>query len=220
MARMLADRDSTEFHLNLARRHQRLARRYKQTGLVTSMQTAIDALVAKQTAAADKELDRQAAYDDILAADGDLDDAVRNLFNAAQVFDRENPGATTVGQLFPGGGFTSIIDEPLAQEPATAEALATKVNGLGAAHALLPHAAKLNAAATAVRTALTAMDTAVRAAKNAAADEEIAQAALRRAYEANYLSARSTLGRTLAERLFPKANRSGQSESPAPAPTA
>lgn len=78
MARMLAARDSTEHLLNLARRHQRLARRYKQAALVASIQSAIDGLTARQTAGAEKELDRQAAYDDGPAADGDLDDAIRN----------------------------------------------------------------------------------------------------------------------------------------------
>ena len=78
MARMLADRDSTDLHLNLARRHQRLARRAGLADLVAAIQPAIAALAAKQAAAADKDLDRQGAYDEILAADADLDDAIRN----------------------------------------------------------------------------------------------------------------------------------------------
>ena len=216
---MLADRDSTDLHLNLARRHMRLARRYKQTALVTAISTAIDALKAKQDIAEEKDLERQGAYDDVYAADGDLDDGIRNLFSAAETFDRENIGAGTVVKLFPDGGFGSIIDEPLAQEPATADALATKVTSLGAAHSLFPHAAKLTALAQGVRDALTALEGAVRASKMAEAEEEIAQAALRKQYEGNYLTGRGAVGRTIAERLFPKANR-GQSEDPAPAPVA
>lgn len=208
MARMLADRDSTDLHLNLARRHQRLARRYKQPALVAAIQTAIDGLAARQSAAADKELDRQGAYDDVLAADGDLDDGIRNLFSAAETFDRENPGAGMLALLFPSGGFGTIIEIDIAQEPAAAEALAVKIATLGATHTLAPHDAKLKALALTVRDALKALDDTVRAAKTADAEEEIAQGTLRRQYEHNYLAARQTLGRGISERLFPKANRS------------
>ena len=219
MARMLADRDSTDLHLNLARRHQRLARRAGLADLVAAIQPAIAALAAKQAAAADKDLDRQGAYDEILAADADLDDAIRNLFDSATIFDRDNAAARTLETLFPAGGYGDIVAEPVAQEPASADALATKVTSLGAAHALAPHAAKLTTAAKAVRDALTAQEEAIRIAKSADADEEIAQAALRRAYEGNYFAARQTVGRVKAERLFPKANRSGSTEpDPAPAP--
>ena len=144
--------------------------------------------------------------DDVVAADADLDDAIRNLFSAAESFDRDNLGAGTVATLFPRGGFSSIIDLPLAQEPDSADALATKEESLGAAHALAPHAAKLKAQssklkaqATAVRAAITAQETAIRTARTAAAEEENAQGALRRADGGNYLVARSSFGRTVAE---------------------
>ena len=207
MARMLADRDSTDLHLNLARRHQRLARRYQQTALVAAIQPIIDELAARQTNAATKELDRQTAYDLVVAADGDMDDAIRNLFGAAQAADRDQPGTGVVAMLFPSGGFGGIVETPLAQEPAAAEALAVKVTTLGGTHPLASHAAKLTALAGAVRDALQNLDGAVRAAKNAAAEEEIAQAALRRQYEHNYLDARRAVGRVLAERMFAKTNR-------------
>lgn len=216
MARMLADRDSTDLHLNLANRHQRLARRYKQASLVAAIQPAIDTLVSRQAVAAGKDLDRQAAYDDVVAADADLDDGIRNLFGSAEVFDRDHIGAGMVTTLFPGGGFGSIVDQPLAEEPASAEALATKIDTLGAAHALASHSVKLKALAQGVRDALKALDDAVRLAKNADAEEEIAQGVLRRQHERNYLIARQTLGRGIAERLFPRANR-GQSAEASPA---
>ena len=218
MARMLADRDSTDLHINLASRHQRLARRYKQASLVTAIQSVIDTLVSRQVAAAGKDLDRQAAYDDVIAADADLDDGIRNLFGSAEAFDRDHIGAGMVTTLFPDGGFGYMVDQPMAEEPASAEALATKIDTLGASHALAPHSVKLKALGQGVRDALKALDDAVRLAKNADAEEEIAQGALRRQYEHNYLIARQTIGRGIAERLFPKANR-GQSAEASPAPT-
>lgn len=212
MARMLADRDSSELHLNLAGRHQRLARRYQQTALVTAIGAAIADLTAKKTLTEDKELDRQAAYDNVQAADGDLDDAIRNLFAAAQTFDRDNLGAGTVTMLFPGGGFGDLVEQPVAQETTSADALCVKVESLGSTHALFGHAAKIKTLAQSVRDALASLEAAIRAAKNAGAEEEIAQAALRRQYEGNYLTSRQSLGRSIAERLFPKANSASRNE--------
>ncbi len=106
----------------------------------------------------------------------------------------------------------------MAQEPAVAEALAVKIGKLAADHALAPFAAKLTAKAQAVRNALKDLDDGVRAEKAAAAEEDIAKTALSRQYEYNYLSARQTLARGIAERLFVKANRSPGAAEPAPAP--
>lgn len=219
MARLLAERDSTQLHLTLARRHERLARRYRQDSLADAIKASAKTLQDKADLSADRELDRQAAYDSVLAADADLDDAVRNLFNSAEIHDRQNPTTPALPTLFPDGGFTSITDEPIAQEPATVTALATKVESLGAQHALAPHAALLRTAAKGVTDALAAQETAIRASKSAAAEEEIAAAALRRQYEVNYLDARKTLGRPLAERLFPSArNTAPTPPAPVPAP--
>ncbi len=130
-----------------------------------------------------KPLKPQAAYDNVLAADADQDDAVRNLFNAGEQHDRSNPTAPAPPTLFPDGGFGDLIDEPLAQEPESVSALATRVEALGAQHPLAAHAATLRTAAQDVRDALKAQNDAVRAQKSAEAEEEIAQAALRRQYE-------------------------------------
>gem|GEM_PF-5272412 len=66
-----------------------------------------------------------------------------------------------------------------------------------------------------MRDALAALDDAVRLTKNAETEEEIAQGALGRQYEHNYLIARQTIGSTVAERLFSKANRSKSEDSTA-----
>jgi hypothetical protein len=176
MARMLTDRESAALHLNTARRHQRLARRYRRDGLVGTIEPLIADLEAKSASQAAKTFETQAAYDNVLAADADLDDAVRNLFNAGEQHDRSNPTTPALPTLFPDGGFGALIAEPLAQRTAAQD----------------------------VRDALKAQNDAVRAQKSAEAEEEIAQGALRRQYEANYLDARRQWGRPFAERLFPR----------------
>jgi hypothetical protein len=218
MARLLAERDSTQLHLTLARRHERLARRYRQDSLADTIKASAKTLQDKADLSAERDLDRQAAYDNVIAADADLDDTVRNLYNSAEIQSRQNPSAPTLISLFPDGGFTSITDEPLTQEPAAVIALATKVDSLGATHTLAPHAALLRTAAQGVTDALAAQETAIRASKAADAEEEIAAAALRRQYEGNYLDGRKTLGRALAERLFPSARNTAPA-TPEPTPT-
>ena len=220
MARLLQDRDSSALHLNLARRHQRLARRYRLAGFATAIEPLVAALKAKAGVTEEKDFERQAAYDEVLAADGVQDDAVRNVFDAAKIFDREHPGAPALLTLFPTGGYGDLVDEPLTKQPADVDALAVRVESLGAAHALSGHAAKLRAGAAGVRITLDALDTAVRALKGAEAEEELAQAALRRQYEGNYLDARKSPGRPLAERLFPSSRiPAAPGTDPTPVPT-
>ena len=218
MARMLADRDSSALHLNQARRHERLARRYRQDAFANSIRSAIDSLQNKADIAADKELERQGATDDVAAADADLDDAIRSLFNSAEISERENPGSGVLKSLFPEGGFTAITSISTIQEPDAADALAIRLENMGSTHALAPHAQKIRTLATAVRDAFAALETAIRTRKAAEAEEEISQAALRRQYELNYLEARKQLGRTLAERIFPATRASSPAEEPAPNP--
>jgi hypothetical protein len=203
---MLADRDSSALHLSLAHRHQRLARRYNQETMAETIQAAMTALETRSAATDARELDRQAAYDGVQATDADLDNAVRNLFNDAENFDRANVGAGVVVKLFPEGGFTPVTSLEISKELSAVEGLATRVEALGAQHALKAHAATLRTRAQEVRTAITAMENAIRARAAALAEEEIAQAALRRQYEGNYLDARRSLGRAQAERLFPSVN--------------
>jgi hypothetical protein len=204
MARMLFDRDSTSVHLNAARRHERLARRYRRAELAAEIKPWIADLTARELAAEEKKFETQAAHDDVVAADGEQDDAVRNLFDAVKTHDRSNPATPVLPALFPGGGFSSVTDQSMAKEPDAVDALATKVETLGATHPLAPHAALLRTAAQAVRAAIALEDEAIRQQKSAEAEEEIAQGKLRRKYEANYLDARKAWGRVVADRLFPQ----------------
>jgi hypothetical protein len=187
----------------MARRHVRLATHYRQPQFATAMSSLIDDLKAKAEVTATKEWERQAATDQVYAADGDLDDGIRDLYNNAELFDRKHPGEAVLNQLFPQGGFTAITGMILAQEPAAAHALATRVEELGTSHALFTHAETLRDLACAVTDALAAADAAVTAKKVAEAIEENAQGALRRQYEINYLDARRLLGANKADRLFP-----------------
>ena len=70
-----------------------------------------------------------------------------------------------------------------------------------------------------VRDSLNALGDAVRASKLAEAEEELAQAALRKQFESNYLNGRGAVGRAIAERLFPKATR-GPNDADSSAPIA
>jgi hypothetical protein len=221
MARLLAARDSTTIHLNLSRRHQRLARRYRQTAMADVIRPFILALKDKADLAEERDLDRQAADDAVSAADADLDDAVRNLFDSAKIAERNDLTGRLLDTLFPDGRFTTITDAADADEPALVEALITRLASLGGNHPLAPHVALLRTAISEVNAAFKAYDEAVTAVQVADAAESLAASNLRKQYEANYFDARKQLNRPLAERLFPASRSSGPSPAapvPAPAP--
>ncbi len=212
---MLSERDSAALIVNGSRRHVRLLRRYRCDELIKGIDPLISDLAQKRQLSEERLLDAQAALDAVLAADGDLDDAVRNLFDSAKQHDRSAPTAPVLPDLFPSGGFSSVIDLPRADEPDAVDALAKKLELLGTGHDLAPHSAKLREAAQTVREALNAHRDAIRTQKGAEAEEDIAKSALRRKYEANYLDARKQWGRVLADRLFPNLYPSKRSGSDA-----
>ena len=59
MARMLLDRDSTNVHLNAARRHERLARRYRRAELAAGIKPFIADRLFPQLKAAKRSRDAE-----------------------------------------------------------------------------------------------------------------------------------------------------------------
>lgn len=208
MARLLQDRQSTEVHLTSAHRHVRLCHQLRGTEtLVQLIQPTITALEAKQTVTKSKSIDRDAAYDKLVLSDSLLDDSVRTTFENAKQYDRENPGSVILTQLFPDGKFTGITSAPLDKEADLAEKLLIRIQSLGAAHPLAKRVAPLQQAIQNCRAAQQAYFNAITSQKSAEAEEEIAQAALRKQYELNYYEALRIFGRTVADRLFPQSHK-------------
>ena len=114
-------------------------------------------------------------------------------------------------RVFPDGKFGHIVNMNLQDEPDTVERLALRIENLGKEHPLYPLAAELRNQVAASRKAIKAYEDVIKQLKNCEADEEIAQATLRRQYENNYLDARKQLGKIRAERLFPKLNNTNRS---------
>ena len=208
MATMIRDSASTDSHLNSARRHQRMCQQFNGAGkFAEAIQPQVDELKVKQEETGLKVNLKEDAYDDMLSADADLDNQVRTVYENCKQFDRENPSANVLGKIFPDGKFSHIINVSLTKEPDLVQQIVVRLQNLGESHALFPLAEQLGKAIEASRKAIDSFNDAIRAQKVAEAEEEIAQAALRRQYEGNYLDARKEFGRTSADRLFPKAYR-------------
>ncbi|MDI7270070.1 MAG: hypothetical protein QME96_18935 [Myxococcota bacterium] len=219
MAQMLQDDDSTAKHIEQTRRHQRRCRRTKGAADFASRIEAVRAALEQ----ADQETWRrtkaeQDARDDLELADGEQDDEVITTSDRASEYDRDNPGQRVHELLFPTGRRSDVTDESILLQPDEVEIIAGRIEGLGEAHPLFPRAASLRGRATASRNAVRNLGETLRQRKLAEADEEMAQAALRRAYEANYLDARKTLGKRIAERLFPRIQRRKPPAPGAPPP--
>jgi hypothetical protein len=91
MATMLNDRDSTDRHLDLTRRHIRLCKQVKgASSLATAIEPALQALLQKQAATKTKLDARQDALDDFILRDLELDDGVRTAFEKCKQFAQAN----------------------------------------------------------------------------------------------------------------------------------
>jgi hypothetical protein len=220
---MLQDDDSTGKHLSLVRRHQRRCRAMPGAApLATAIEPARAALVEREAVAAAALRAEEDARDDLELADAAQDDEIRNLAGRASEHDRNNPGAGVLDSLFRAKNPSEIVGEPLDVEARSIEQLATAVEALGAAHPLAGFAATLRERSRACTEAQSRLTAAITARAIADGDEENAQAALRRAYESNYFDARRQLGKSMAERLFPRLRRRTRAEpggGGGPAPT-
>ena len=213
MAQLLYSRDGLQKHLGAARRHMRLCRQFNGTQfLVDQIQLPYNDLLAKEAATLKKEEQREDRYDDLLVADNQLDDQVRSVFRRCEEYDRANPANAALHLVYPEGKFGHIISMNMQQQPDTVEQVALRIERLGKDHPLLPLAKDLRDMVTASRKAIKAYEESIKQLKTTQAEEDIAKATLRRQYEINYLDARKQLGKTLAERLFPKLNNSSRGE--------
>lgn len=219
MAELLRDEDSTDRHLSQARRHQR---RCKQTPGAGAFADTIEgpraALASASTATAAAEDAEEDAIDDLEAAGRDGGDVVRNLSAGCKEHDRKNPGDQTHATIFGGDGFSDYIHDDGTVEALTLDGLAAKTKTFGDSHSLAPRVSELSAAVTRIRGAEAAVKTTTEARALAQATEELAQAALRRAYEANYLDSRKKFGKDAAERLFMRTRRRKKAAVPGPSP--
>lgn len=213
MAQLLYARDSSQRHMSAARRHLRLCKQVKNTqGLVKQITPAYHLVKEKDQAVQEQRETREDLYDDMLMADNQLDDSVRNLFRKCEEYDRNHPGDNMVNRIFPQGKFSHIVTMNREQEPAEVEKLAMRLENLGEKHPLFVFASELRQKAATSRKAIRAYQEHLQVLKVHETECEMACAALRRQYENNYLDARKQLGKTLAERLFPKLNAGGKAD--------
>ena len=212
MAQLLFDRHSTTVHLNIVKRHIRLARQVKGAEmLVTAIEPAYNELQAK-AADTSKAADETEFKRDLLTFhDVALDDCLRDLNEASKKYDRDNPGIPVTTLLFP-EGLSPFVYAPIESEPALVEQLIAGIGSLGK-HPLAVHIAPLQEAAGKCKTAIAELKTAITAEKMAEALESIAKTNLTRQYEQNIYAASAKFGKTFANRLFTRINPQKKSES-------
>ncbi|PKQ66261.1 hypothetical protein BZG01_11755 [Labilibaculum manganireducens] len=205
MATLLRDKMSSESHISYSERHVRLCQQTKGAeSLVRNIQPKIENLQSKVDVRSEKVKLRYSAYDAIVLNDGVLDDSIKNLADSAKQYDRSTPGRSVYQVLFPDGPPSNITDASFSKEIEKAGQLLVRLQSLGEGHALLSYVEILSAAIDASRQAIAAHQVAVSDENTAFAGEKLAQAALRKQYEFNYLDAVKLLGKNHANRLFPK----------------
>ncbi len=201
---MLRDSDSTEKHLNKAKRHVRMCRQNTKTASFADAITPVyELLKTKADITTQKKEEKQYALDDVVLADNNLDDEVRSLFDDAKKYDRTNSG-NVLATIFTDGKTTTITDAPRIKELQLVDQLCARIESFGQEHDVYPYIATLKEKSQIEKDAIKAYENKVTEQKMAEVQEELAQATLRKAYEDNYLDLRKAFGKRYADKLFPK----------------
>jgi len=205
MAQLLRDADSSTKHLGTVRRHKRLCNAVKGAEFLSA---AIDAPYVRLSGTlVDKNKSIEAeenALDDRDLRGREGADLLRTTSERAKQHDRETPGDNVFERIYPEGGFSDFIASNGTTSAASCRLIATRIHDLGANHPLASLKADLEARAVAIDNTQKNLEDALRARKLAEAEDELAQAALRRAYEENWLDTQKKFGKPAAERLFPR----------------
>ena len=205
MASLITSRDSAERCINLARRHQRLAKIVVNDGKLSGqMIPSMDQVKVKIDLLMQKSEAREDAFDDQALADKFLDDTIRSIFGDCQKFDRTNPTAMVLRKIFPDEKFGEIVRLPFNTEIRAAEQMKLRLEKLGEKHPLYANVALLHKKIEAGKKAIADKNSAIRDEKMAEAEVDIDKEALIRQYENNYLDARKKYGKATAEKLFPE----------------
>jgi hypothetical protein len=205
MATLLNDKMSSQTHMSNTNRHIRLCNQTQGAEqLSKAIAPKVSSLKEKVALTLAAKENRDAAYDVLIYKDAVLDDTIRNISDSAKQYDRRNPGRPTYNLLFPDGKYSDIVRAPFKKEVGMAIQLSERLTSLGAEHDLNGNVVLLTTAITDVQTALTNLSGEDNKVKIALANEELAQADLRKQYEYNYHDAVKLFGKKFADRLFPK----------------
>lgn len=201
----LTENDSFPFVKDAAERHIRLCHQNKGGDkYATLIQGVVDNLSTKLTVRDTARKAVSSAGDTAWLADRMLDDVIRKFQGRAKEYDLANPGSNTLNLVLPEGNITSLINEPLEEEPTKANAVALKIKSLGETHTLYPLAAEIESAVTVCNEKLKIRNEAEKAFSEATAIAEIAKAAVVEQYNNTYHKAASEVDKNYAEKLFPR----------------
>jgi hypothetical protein len=204
MARLLYKQDSTAVHKRLTRRHIRLCGQVKDGDSYAQLiQSKLDKLIQAELVLLSAEDGYENTYDDLILKDSELDASVRTVYERTHQYDRENRTDLSA-LLFPDLTFSDIAHLPYSEEPKKVSSLIQKMGTLAPDHELRSLISPLQKKVDAVNLALDARKQAADVVRIAQVDVELAKSEVRAQYEANYLDARRSLGKRVAESLFPK----------------
>jgi tetratricopeptide (TPR) repeat protein len=213
MATLLFPRDSADKHLRAARMHMRRCANIKGSSeFAAAIKPFFLNLKEKKKATDVKVEEKEDAYDLAMYYDAELDAEIKFLFNECEKYDRKNPGALSMKKVFPQGKFSPITTMNYEKQIGAVKQLILRLKSLGENHPLFPSVAEITSKMEDSDNAIDTYKKAVSAEKIALGEEGIAKSALAARYEKNYLHARDTLGRAIAEKLFPTIRKKSPSK--------
>jgi len=221
MAMLLKERDSTDKHLNAGRRHSRLCQEVPGCDqFLSTISPSLANLEAKAAVTASKIIERENTLDTLNLRERLCDKKIRTLFERCAQYDRDNIGANVMQHLFPEERLTPYVTGERKKKTDLMDQIVKRSETLAADHPLQAIVAELKTAIVSIREQMTKYADSQLAVKLATADESVAQAAVRKMYEANYLDARKLYGKEIAESIFPELKTARETDSSATQTTA
>jgi hypothetical protein len=170
--------------------------------LVTAIEPFYTDLVQKTNQVDILSEETEFKRDSVALADANLDDKVRDLYEACKKYDRDHPGLKISARLFP-AGTTPVVYAPTEAEPTMVADLIKAIQNLGEGHPLAEHIPLLQAAIADVRTAIEELHVAINAERDAEGTALLSKNNLTQQYGENIHNASIKFGNEYANRLFP-----------------
>jgi hypothetical protein len=218
MAELIHAYDSYAKCKNATSRLIRLGNQIPGASAFTSPLSApLKALAQKQLIVENLGEEVDFAKDMVILQESVVDNEVRNLFDSCMQHQRSNPGSKVLSGIFPSGKFGDFISLETGKKPAEAQNLAERVKTFSTGNGIAEYAEKLAIGSKNLSNTITAVSVADTNLSGAVSALDIERENLCRDYENVYLDIRRSLGKDIAEQVFPKLKSKPKDKAKKPA---
>lgn len=218
MAELIHAYDSYAKCKNATSRLIRLGNQIPGAGAFTSpLSVPLKALTQKQQIVENLSEEVDFTKDMVILQESVVDNEVRNLFDSCMQHQRSNPGSKVLSAIFPSGKFGDFVSLEAGKKPVEAQNLADRVKTFSNGNGIAEYSEKLVTGSKKLSSAIAATGVAATNLSGAVSALDIERENLCRHYENVYLDIRRSLGKDIAEQVFPKLKSKPKDKAKKPA---